>query len=283
VKERAIVVTVVLTMSAMLAVPAHANRTEPLAQGPVAALPPGDSFLSIIALPQPAGASLTHGHIPGFVYGLDGKATIVDEDSVMETAVGPGEGHFIAALAVHTHKNADDRLPAGALALALVAGVIALLLVVRSPRTRVAAVPVLLAALIAGGAVALWNPWGNDWYFIGIRPESARGGPMPTPSASRTYESPAFSNVPPGPYVESLARTTVDPQSQAAESNVPGPVVLFVLDGQADVTSGNNASIRLGHHEATLVQAGESVRVVNPGGKELKLLRFALTPEQSSS
>lgn len=106
---------------------------------------------------------------------------------------------------------------------------------------------------------------------------------MPTPSASRTYESPAFSNVPPGPYVESLARTTVDPQSQAAESNVPGPVVLFVLDGQADVTSGNNASIRLGHHEATLVQAGESVRVVNPGGKELKLLRFALTPEQSAS
>jgi mannose-6-phosphate isomerase-like protein (cupin superfamily) len=119
----------------------------------------------------------------------------------------------------------------------------------------------------------------NDWYFIGVRPESARAGPMPIPSATRTYESPAFSNVPPGPYVESLATTTVDPHGQVAMAKVPGPVVFLVLDGRADVTVGNKPLVPLGRHDATLVQAGESFRVVNPSTESLRLLRFALTPQ----
>jgi len=271
----------VCAVLAVLAVPAHASRTQTLIQGPVKALPPGGSFLSIVDLPQPPGASLgPHGHVPGFVYVLSGKATIVENGSTM--ALNRGEGHFIPALAVHTHENSDNRLPAGALAVGLVVAVIVLLLVARFPRARVVLLPVLLAALIAGGAVALRDPWKNDWFFIGVRPESARGAPMPIPSAARTYESPEFSHVPPGPYVESLATTTVDPHGQVAVSKAPGPVVFLVLDGRADVTVGNQAPIRLGHHQATLVQAGESFRVLNPSGKALRLLGFALTPQRSS-
>jgi hypothetical protein len=278
-RKCAFVATLAATAAAgVCAGPALAGGSQPLAEGPVKALPPGESFLSIIALPQPAGASLTHGHIPGFVYGLSGTATIVDEDTGTEHAVGVGEGHFISALAVHTHENADNRVQAGALAIGLVVGVIALLLVARSPRARVALVTGVLALLIAGGAVALWNPWTNDWFFIGVRPESARGGPMPTPSATRTYESPVFTTIPPGPYVESLATTTVDPQGSVSERSVPGPVVFLVLDGSAEVAVGNGEPVKLGHYDGTLVQTGESVRVVNPSGEDLKLLRFALTP-----
>jgi len=273
--------TAAAAVCAVLAVPAHADRTQTLAQGPVEALPPGASFLSIIDLPQPPGASLgSHGHVPGFVYLLSGEAAIVENGAT--TVLNRGEGHFIPALAVHTHKNSNDRLPAGALAVLLVVGVIVLLLVARSPRAHVVLVPALLAALIAGGAVALWDPWKNDWFFIGVRPEAARGAPMPIPSATRTYESPEFSNVPLGPYVESLATTTVDPHGQVAVSKAPGPVVFLVLDGRADVTVGNEAPVRLGHHQATLVQAGESSRVLNPSGTDLRLLRFALTPKRSS-
>lgn len=284
-RKRTLVAILALTAAAavcaVLAVPAHANRTQTLAQGPVEALPPGASFLSIIDLPQPPGASLgSHGHVPGFVYVLSDEAAIVENGST--TALNRGEGHFIPALAVHTHKNLKNRLPAGALAVLLVVGVIVLLLVARSPRARVVLVPVLLAALIAGGAVALSDPWKNDWFFIGVRPEAARGGPMPIPSATRTYESPEFSNVPPGPYVESLATTTVDPHGQVALSNAPGPVVFLVLDGRADVAVGNEAPVQLGHHQGTLVQAGESARILNPGGTDLRLLRFALTPKTSS-
>lgn len=273
--------TAAAAVCAVLAVPAHADRTQTLAQGPVEALPPGASFLSIIDLPQPPGASLgSHGHVPGFVYVLSGEAAIVENGST--TALNQGEGHFIPALAVHTHKNSDNRLQAGALAVLLVVGVIVLLLVARSPRAHVVLMPALLAALIAGGAVALWDPWKNDWFFIGVRPEAARGAPMPIPSATRTYESPELSDVPPGPYVESLATTTVEPHGQVAVAKALGPVVYLVLDGRADVTVRNETPVRLGHHQATLVQAGESLRVLNPSGTDLRLLRFALTLKGSS-
>lgn len=252
-----------------------------LAQGPVQALPPGGSFLSIVDLPQPPGARLgPHAHFPGFVYALSGQATIVDNGS--EMTLNRGEGHFIPALAVHTHKNSDDRLLAGALAVGLVVAVVVLLLVARSTRARAVLLPVLLATLIAGGAVALWNPWKNDWFFISVRPEATRGAPMPIPSATDTYASPELSRVPPGPYVASLATTTVDPHGQLPVSKTPGPVMFLVLDGRADVAVGNEAPIRLGDDQATLVQAGESFRVLNPSATALRLLRFALTPTTSS-
>ncbi len=246
------------------------------------ALPPGESFLSIIDLPQPAGGSFgAHWHVPGFVYVLSGKARVVEEGSTVD--VSRGEGHFIPALAVHTHQNSDNRLPAGALAVGLIVAVILLLLVVRFRRARAVLVPALLVALIAGGAVALWNPWQNDWFFIGVRPAAARGGPMPIPSATRTYESPDFSHVPPGPYVETLATTTVDPHGQLTVSKAPGPAVLLVLDGRADLTVDNGAPARLGHHQGTLVQTGQTARILNPSGRALRLLSFTLTPKTTPS
>lgn len=266
---------------AVFAGSASAGGTQALAQGPVKTLPPGGSFLSIVALPQPAGGSLgPHAHFPGFVYVLSGKAAVVENGRT--TTVKRGEGHFIPALAVHTHKNSDDKLPAGALAVGLVTAVIVLLVAALSRRVAVVVLPVVLAALIAGGAVALWNPWKNDWIFIAVRPEATRGAPMPIPSASDTYASPRFSRVPPGPYVESLATTTIDPRGQVPVSKTPGPVGFFVLDGRADVSVGNRTPVRLGHHQATLVQAGESFRIVNPSESAVRLLRFALTPKTSS-
>ena len=246
------------------------------------ALPPGGSFLSVVDFPQPAGASYgPHGHVPGFVYVLSGKATITDENG-SEMVVEAGEGHFIPALGVHDHKNSGNRLPAGALAVGLVVAVIALVLIAASHRAPAALVPVMLAAIIAGGAVAFWDPWKNDWFFIAARPESFRGAHLPIPGAARTYESPAFSRVPPGPYTESLATTTVDPGGQMEAPEAPGPVVFLVLDGRTDVIGRNQEPIRLGHHEATLVQTGESVRIENPSDTALRLLRFALTPAGSS-
>jgi quercetin dioxygenase-like cupin family protein len=237
--------------------------------------------VSIVNLPQPPGGSLgPHAHFPGFAYVLSGKATIVENGTTI--ALDRGEGHFIPALAVHTHKNSDNRLPAGALAVGLVVAVIALVLVGWFPQARVVLLPALLVALIAVPAVALWNPWKNDWFFIAVRPESTRGAPMPIPSAKNTYASPGLSRVPPGPYIESLATATIDPHGRLPVSKAPGPVMFFVLDGRGDVTVGNGESIRLGHHQATLVQAGESYRVVNPSGNDLRLLRFALTPKTSS-
>lgn len=277
--RRVVVATAALVAGIVLAVPAHAQQTRTLAEGPVMALPPGGSFLSIVSLPQPPGASFgPHGHVPGFVYALTDNVTVTDDESTLE--LKEGEAHFTPALAVHTHKNSDNRAPAGALAIGLVVAGAVLLLGAQSRGARGALVPVLLVVIIAGGALALWNPWKNDWFFYGIRPESARGAVMPLPGASRTYESPTFSNIPPGPYVESLATITLDPRGEMESSEAaPGPVAFLVVDGRADVTVGNDEPVRLDNHEAMLVQASGTYRVVNPGGDELRVLRFALTPE----
>jgi hypothetical protein len=200
----------------------------------------------------------------------------------MTMSLSQGEGHFIRALAVHTHENREDRLAAGTLAVTLIVAAIILLVVAWFFRARRLLVTILLAAVIAGGAVALWNPWKNDWFFIGVRPEAARGGPMPIPSATPTYESPQFSQMPPGPYVESLDTATVEPRGEIATSTAPGPVVFLVLEGRAEVTLGGEEAIELRHRQATLVQPGESFSVANPGDASLRLLRFAVSPEGSS-
>jgi quercetin dioxygenase-like cupin family protein len=279
--KRLLVATLAATVAiAVLAAPAQAERAEPLAQGPVM-VPPGEWFLSIISLPQPAGGSFgPHGHVPGFVYALSDNVRTEGDESTME--LKDGEGHFIPALAVHTHENSANRLPAVVLAVGLVLAVLVLVFAAVRYSSRAALVPALLVAIIAGGALALWNPWQNEWFFLGMRPEAVRGAPMPLPNSSRTYESPTFSGVAPGPHTESLATTTVDPRGEMEETDVPGPVVLLVLDGGAEVTVGGGEPLRLGQHEATLVQAGESFRVVNPSGAALRLLRFALSPQGSS-
>jgi mannose-6-phosphate isomerase-like protein (cupin superfamily) len=279
VRRHVLLAVLAATVVGVLATPAHGVQTEPLAEGPVMALPPGDSFLSIVSLPQPPGESFgPHGHVPGFVYALDGTVRITDDASTLD--LSKGEGHFIPALAAHTHENAADRLPAGAVAMGLIVAVAILSIAARVPGTRVALVPALLVLIIAGGALALWNPWKNDWFFYGIRPEAARGAVMPLPNASRTYESPTLANVPDGPYVESLATVTLGPNEEVPASLAPGPTVFLVLDGRADVIVGNEERARLGHHEATLVQAGENFGIRNLSGDgDLRLLRFALTPE----
>ena len=282
--KRALVALVTAAGCLVLSAPAQADRTQPLAQGPVMALPPGGSFLSVGYLPQPPGASFgAHGHVPGFVYALSDNVTTAGP--VSTAVLDKGEGQFIPALAVHTHKNTANRLRAGTLAIGLVLTVLVLVLVAVAgvPSFRVPLVPALLVLIIAGGALAFWNPWKNEWFFLGIRPEAARGAPMPLPSASRTYESPEFSNLGAGPFVESLATMTVGPRGEGTESRATGAVVFLVLDGRADVTVGNEAPVRLGHHEAALVQRGDSYRVANPTGSTVRLLRFALTPQSGAS
>jgi quercetin dioxygenase-like cupin family protein len=266
---------------AVLAVPAQADETEMLGRGPVG-VPPGGSFVSIVEFPQPPGAKLgPHGHFGGFVYVESGEAALVEEGRT--TTLGAGESHFVPALAVHTHENADDRLPAGALAIALVLAVVALVVAVRSPRTRVVLVPVLLAGVVAGGAIALWNPWKNDWFFLAVRSEATRGAPMPIPSAENTYASPPLSGVRPGTYMATLAETTVDARGQLAASRAAGPIAFMVLEGSAEVSVSDDRPIQLGQGDATLVQPGGSIRITNPNESTLRLLRFALMPAPASS
>ncbi len=247
-----------------------------LATGRAQALPEGPVFVSVIELRQTPGATFgPHAHVPGFAYVLEGLETIsFAGEPTME--LDAGQGGFMGALAIHSHEN-QGRVPAAVLAAGLLAIGVALSIV---SLTRIAARQAVMAVLagvfIAAGAVALWDPWANNWFFIGVRPEAARGGVMPLPNASRTFESSNLESLPTGPYTETLRLVTVPPGGQATVEREPGPEAFLVLSGQGAIRVDDNASKSLETTQAALAQLGASVQISNPGEDALSLLSFSV-------
>jgi hypothetical protein len=208
-----------------------ANR---VVEGNVVQVPAGPVFISVLELPQPAGAVLgPHAHIPGFVLDVSGTATmaITGRGTV---DVGPGDAVFTANLQRHDHENRAAVPTAILLALVLVGLTVALL--VGAWRRRAAA---LLAALLVLGVVATIDPLINHWYFIGVRPAAARGAVMPVPAGHRTYESENLTGLTSGPYVERLTYRSLD---SGESTSLAGPAAILVLDGQVSVTTGGKTT-----------------------------------------
>jgi len=248
-----------------------------LATGTANILPEGAVFVSVIELPQATGATLgPHAHVPGFAYVLRGRETIPFRGAPT-VELNPGQGGFMGGLVIHSHENRKDRVPAallaaGLLALGLILSVVSLMKIA----ARQAAIAALTGLLIVAGAVALWNPWANEWFFIGVRPAAARGGVMPLPNATRVYESPDLEGLSPGPYTESLRLITVPARGVDTVQREQGPEMFLVLNGEAEVRLNGGPSMSLGTSQAALAQQGASVEISNSGGEALDLLSFSV-------
>jgi len=148
-------------------------------EGRLAALPTAPVFISVLELPQPAGAVLgPHTHIAGFVADIAGTATMMMAGNVID--VGPGDAVFTGDQVAHDHENRVAVPYAVGLAV-LVVGLAVGAAVLRGRRQSVP----LMVALLVAAVVASVNPFMNDWYFIGVRQAAARGGLMPVPAAHR--------------------------------------------------------------------------------------------------
>ncbi len=250
-----------------------------VAEGQLDALPAGKTFVSVLALPQPAGATLgPHQHVPGFSYGLKGVATVAFVDGPT-VDVGVGEAVFTPANVVHLHSNERGRSTALALVLILVGGVIALAILSRRSRRWT---PLWMVGLIAVGAIGVANPTKNDWYFIAVRPESARGGTMPVPAARRTHESADLVDLGSAPYVERLDAFVIEAGGRTAAHRSDGPETLIVLDGHATICVGG-ATRRLDPGEALTVQAKTPLQLLNVGTLPLRVIRFTVRPKGSQA
>ena len=82
---------------------AEGAATVNLGDGVIAALPKGTLYVQFNALPQPGAGTLTHAHIGGFVYGLEGTTDLVI--GAETKSLKPAEAAFVGADAVHTHNN----------------------------------------------------------------------------------------------------------------------------------------------------------------------------------
>lgn len=248
----------VLAAAVALTIPGLSARgnSNRVVEGRLAALPSGPVFISVLELPQPAGAALgPHTHIAGFVVDIAGTATVVMGGNVID--VGPGGAIFTGDLVPHDHENRAAVPFAIALAVILV-GLTVSLVVIRGRRQGVP----LMAALLVTGTVAMVNPLMNDWFFIGIRPATARGGVMQVPAAHRTYESANLTGLASGPFVERLT----DRRLASGDSvRVAGPAAVVVLDGSASVLM-NGVSALLSGQSGTTVAGGIEAEVQSESG-----------------
>jgi mannose-6-phosphate isomerase-like protein (cupin superfamily) len=259
------------------------TQTRVLATGRARALPTGAVFVSVIELPQATGATLgPHGHVPGFAYVLRGRETI-SFPGAQTLELNSGRGGFMGGLVIHSHENRKDRAPAALLAAGLLAiGLILSMVSVVQLGGKRTAIAALTGLLTLAGAVALWNPWANDWFFIGVRPAAARGGVMPLPNARRVFESPDLEGLSPGPYTESLRLITVPDGGTAAVAREPGAEIFLVLSGQGQVRMNGGPPISMGTSDAALAQQGASVQISNSGGRDLSLLSFSVVASGGS-
>ena len=255
---------VVLAAAVAFAIPIIGTRSDVdrVVEGNLAALPTGPVFISVLELPQPAGAVLgPHAHIAGFVLDVSGTATmaIAGKGTV---DVGPGDAVFTANLQRHDHEN-RAAVPA-AIVLAGLLIILTVVLVAGAWRRRAA---LLLAALLVLGVIATIDPLMNHWYFVGVRPAAARGAVMLVPAAHRTYESENLTAVAAGPYTERLTYRRLD----SGESiRLSGPAAIVVLDGQVSVTTGatttglhaESGATIAGGAEATVRAVSGSARIV---------------------
>jgi hypothetical protein len=252
-----------LAAAIALAVPALAAQAGVgrVVEGRIATLPPSPVFISVLELPQPAGAVLgPHQHVAGFVVDVSGTASMVIGGNVVD--VGPGGAVFTEDQQLHDHEN-RAAVPV-AIALALVVAGLSVALVLLQGRGPAVA---LMGALLVAGTVATINPLMNHWYFVGVRPAAMRGAAMPVPAGHRTYESENLTGLASGPYVEQLT----DRRLGAGDSvHVVGPAAVVVLDGQVSMTatvrttglSARSGATIAGGTEATVQSVSGSARVL---------------------
>jgi len=250
------------------AVPALAQApSDRVVEGRIAALPAPPVFISVLELPQPAGAVLgPHSHIPGFVFDVFGTATMVIDGATVDVA--PGDAFFTANLQLHDHENraAVPYAMAGAL---VIVGLVAALALLQG---RAFAAP-LTAALLVTGTVATVNPLMNHWYFIGVRPAAMRGAPMPVPAAHRTYESDNLTGLPTGPSVERLTHRRIGPGESL---RVLGPGAIVVLDGNASIVADGRSTPLSAQSGATI--PGGTEATIQPGSGSPRVLVVEVVP-----
>jgi mannose-6-phosphate isomerase-like protein (cupin superfamily) len=202
-----------------------------------------------------------HKHVAGFVFDVSGAATMVIPGRG-NVNVGPGDAVFLANQQSHDHENRA----AVPIAIALVFILVGLSTVLVVRRGRPSAY-VLTAALLVAGTVAAVDPFMNHWYFIAVRPDSARGAVMPVPTGHRTYESQNLKGLHTGAYVERLTDRTL---GSGASTRFTGPAAIVVLDGQVTVTTGGRTSDLSAQGGVTIAGGEEaSVRVASGGARVL--------------
>ncbi len=120
----------------------------------------------------------------------------------------------------------------------------------------------------------------NRWYFISIRPNTARTAAPTFPGQKEVFATPDLPPLPDGPYIERLVFQTIQPNGRTNAHKHGGVETILVLDGSVEVHVQGASTRTLGKDEGTLIPAGTPMQLWNKGAATAKFLAYFVTADE---
>ena len=123
------------------------------------------------------------------------------------------------------------------------------------------------------------GPSANTWYFVSIRPNTARSAAPTFPCQKEAFATADLAALPAGAYTLGLRMVTIQPNGRTAAHKHGGLETLLVLDGSVEVRVQGAAMKTLQKGEGTSIAADTVLQISNKGTAPAKFLAFFVTAD----
>jgi quercetin dioxygenase-like cupin family protein len=123
------------------------------------------------------------------------------------------------------------------------------------------------------------GPSANSWYFVSIRPNTARTAAATFPGQKEAFATADLAALPAGPYSLGLRLVTIQPNGRTAAHKHGGLESILVLDGSVEVRVQGAAMKMLQKNEGMFIAADTPLQVSNKGAAAAKFLAFFVTAD----
>ncbi|MBV9596123.1 MAG: cupin domain-containing protein [Chloroflexi bacterium] len=118
----------------------------------------------------------------------------------------------------------------------------------------------------------------NDWFFISLRPTTARALPLPIPGATTVYATDDLAELPQNPATERLMLLTLQPGGHDAPHTNGGIETLYVLQGTVRLLL-TDQSISVDSGQGFSLPPAMPIQAFNAGPTQTQILDHFVTPD----
>jgi quercetin dioxygenase-like cupin family protein len=119
----------------------------------------------------------------------------------------------------------------------------------------------------------------SGWYFVSIRPNTARTATPTVPGLKEAFATPDLAPLPAGAYSLGLRYVTVQPNGRTAAHKHGGMETILVLEGAVEVRVQGAAMKTLQKGDGASIEADTPLQVWNKGAAPAKFLAFFVTAD----
>lgn len=123
------------------------------------------------------------------------------------------------------------------------------------------------------------GPSANTWYFVSIRPNTARTAAATFPGQKEAFASEDLPTAPAGVYSLGLRRVTIQPNGRTAAHKHGGLETILVLDGSVEVRVQGVAAKTLEKGAGAAIDADKPLQIWNKGTVPATFLAFFVTAD----